>query len=501
MSNIDKHGYLDIRLESWESNIRFDEDNGVAVITGLSINALLHGIFLLNGYDTSISNRLLGGVVCWDEILPTTYMCLLYQMSVFEFIARVRLLADDCLIKRLEYTERLVISESHQYVSNLFYGSLIFMHTWLSNFNEYLTDAQIRILRQGIVCIGNQGVRRISGKKDIDLCGDVYRQLEVMVDIVSRERSILVTGTCPRIFMSDRFQSMAHLSIYDQSAYDFIPKQEEYTRQGKFDYIYHPRDFQYHAHRMTIPGIPRYVGCWDEEAAKKLNDTKQSLKVDSKVKVEIFGGSNLFDQSDSEDDEDSSSSRPIPLIAMKKPLIEAPITMGLEAGVDSDIWSYEVKELARQITLIDHALFCSIPLPSMIGTDWTNPRHMMSAIEYKRFSDRFNTLSLWAITSILREDELDGRAKRYSQIVSLAHELFNIGNYHAAIALYTSLKQGCIVRLELTIKRLDKVTKDLLLTLQVTYHTSFTRYCCDSDFYPIREIYLKRKTTLSIGKN
>jgi RasGEF domain len=80
---------------------------------------------------------------------------------------------------------------------------------------------------------------------------------------------------------------------------------------------------------------------------------------------------------------------------------------------------------------------------------------------------RFNTLSLWSTTCVLREGDLSLRCSMYSKLVSLASHLLDLGNYHAAMAIITSLRQGCITRLHFTVSRLDKKTKDTFLELQV----------------------------------
>lgn len=50
----------------------------------------------------------------------------------------------------------------------------------------------------------------------------------------------------------------------------------------------------------------------------------------------------------------------------------------------------------------------------------------------------------------------------------LASHLLDLGNHHAAMALVTSLKQGCITRLYFTLEKVEKKTKEIFLSMQVS---------------------------------
>lgn len=435
-NKIDRHGYVDIQLDGWDNNIRFDRAIEGAVIAGVSVNALLYGIFILHGYDEEERKLLTGGYQCWDHIMEAIYCNLSTIVTVYELISRVRVLCEQFILRRRKYLDTLVISKDLNFSSNLLYGSLVFLHTWVANFNEYISDANLTNLRKGIVCLGNLGLRHVLGMNAINQCGGIYRRLEVLMDIVTKERTILVSGVSSTLHTSPSYCPMKYLSSYDLALYDFIMNEQVYTEIGPFKYLYHRRNYLAHTKNTTLPLLAPLKGSYDMEALQKRQEAKKALEnASKKFKLEVFGGDNLLDMDSDESDLDEDlprqstldNSKPIPQIVKDLSLIESPISMQLESA-DTDLWSYELLELARQLTLIDQAMFCAIPMTTFLDTSWSSPRHCLMATEYKRFSDRFNSLSLWATTCVLRESDINERAEMYSKvsalflIVSNAHE-------------------------------------------------------------------------------
>ena len=65
-NQIDRHGCIDIRLESYE-NVWFDRSKDGAEIEGCSMNCLLHALFISNGYWKNDFVVLPGGI--WRIII------------------------------------------------------------------------------------------------------------------------------------------------------------------------------------------------------------------------------------------------------------------------------------------------------------------------------------------------------------------------------------------------------------------------------------------------
>jgi son of sevenless-like protein len=138
----------------------------------------------------------------------------------------------------------------------------------------------------------------------------------------------------------------------------------------------------------------------------------------------------------------------------------------LKASFDIDILDLDLKEVARQMTLIDHELFSAIPLHTLFGKAWSKPRHTHSATEIRRFIDRFNATSLWAVRSVLQFGDVKTRADTYVRLVKLAMELEHLNNFSALMAVISGLRQASITRLTNTLAAVGKQWQNHVLSLQ-----------------------------------
>ena len=206
------------------------------------------------------------------------------------------------------------------------------------------------------------------------------------------------------------------------------------------------------------------------------------------IKLDIFGANSLLDNSDDDDDDDESDStknpprhsvnnvsgstttalsdtesqaehtlkvllsdlrrQPQPVVAESLPLLIDPYS-----GRSSDecyfnlLLKIETVEIARQWTLLDHALFCSIPIFSLTHKPtYTMPRYKQQMLDFfsgipeygglrlwdlyyhtflsgfkqlcsvyytpdRKFIDRFNATSLWISHTILTRANIEQRVK------------------------------------------------------------------------------------------
>ena len=151
---------------------------------------------------------------------------------------------------------------------------------------------------------------------------------------------------------------------------------------------------------------------------------------------------------------------PVPRVPEGLSLLQDPSTI--------DFWTVDPLELARQWTLVDHALFAAIPPACLLFVTWTEPRHRLVATAIRRFIDRFNTASLWATASVLECQTAQERANRYSDLISLAAHLEALGNYNGLMAVLTGLQQACVTRLHDMLLLVDQDDKERLAGLQHT---------------------------------
>lgn len=542
---IDRHGCVDFRVEGWE-NIWFNRSKDSAEIQGASVNCFMHAAFLLLGHKKEFL-ALPGGLSCWDALLESFFVTLSQQMTVYEIMARVELVAVEILtMERIGFSE--MENMSYEYNVNLLFGGLSFVYIWIANFNSYITDHQLTALRGLIVDLGNIGLRNIDVtnipvemQESSSLCRKQYCRLEVLIDVVTAERSRVTLGFRQAVsFTPYHFPHMQLLtyveSKYDEAVQHFL----SLKHPSYFQYRYHTRNFNLNTHFMPFPAVQVLKGEWDDSDTVKRRENAKALAKAPKYKLEIFGGDNIFDDFDESDDEkslqsaspdeiteDSLPSKPQPRVpigvsllngplesvsgALKSPMstrsnsiffntnddntsneddmerfsfrLNTPLAAS-KAHLSSDpsfwpslrewtgkcksIWDFETLEIARQMTLIDHALFCDIPLHSLLFPRWSEPRHCRSSPELRKFIDRFNAISLWSTTSVLRENSVQVRADRYMSLVELASHLLDLGNYSSAMAIVTALQQSCITRLKRTLKLIGPKEKEKFSSMQVS---------------------------------
>ena len=127
------------------------------------------------------------------------------------------------------------------------------------------------------------------------------------------------------------------------------------------------------------PNVPVVEGEWaGHEAAAQREQLKATLAATAPVKLEIFGGDMLLDDECSDDEGGSGGggevlgsaaaasalpAPPVPRVPPGSSLLLNPLAV---AAGNSLLGAVDATELARQWTLVDHLLFCSIPLNSLL---------------------------------------------------------------------------------------------------------------------------------------
>eukprot|EP01035_Chromulina_nebulosa_P031452 gene31452-41939_t len=180
------------------------------------------------------------------------------------------------------------------------------------------------------------------------------------------------------------------------------------------------------------------------------------------IKLDIFGANSLLDNSDDDDDDDENDNTKKPqghsvgdvsgsttalsdmesradhtlkvllsdLRRQPQPVVADTLSLLIDpySGRSSDecyfnlLLKIDTVEIARQWTLLDHALFCSIPICSLTHKPtYTMPRYKQQMLDFfsgmpeygglRKFIDRFNATSLWISHTILTRANIEQRVK------------------------------------------------------------------------------------------
>ena len=101
------------------------------------------------------------------------------------------------------------------------------------------------------------------------------------------------------------------------------------------------------------------------------------------------------------------------------------------------------KEMARQLTLIEHALFSRIPVKELLhgGKDAPNTRAMIT---------HFNLMSRFVATCICLVKDMHARVRVYRRFVRLADEALKLNNFNLVFEVHAGLNSVAVYRLKHT---------------------------------------------------
>lgn len=454
---VDRHGFINIYKENWETSIRYHRiSKNQYEIIGLSVNVLLHGLFLLHGsiQDTEIIKIAFPyqNIKCWDMIIESFYINLSILITIKELTDRIFYLRDE-YVKSSQ--SNCVFDTSLQSPYNLLYGALMTLYIWIANFYYYISEEQIIELLQVIPSLCQLPVLDLNSNQSngININTDDISRCKVKLSNIMSKLSNLTQSLARE--QSERRHGMSTNHLILTSCPNTFPKLEIQSKQGK----------------------------WKGDRNEINRSIIKELSATPVFRVDIFGGENFinqlnFDDNPNEDIETQENKKdyyyyyddtntkkyfsfdhPLePRVREGTSLMQGPISfLHQDNNENITLWSFDIIEIARQITLYDSKLFTSLPMRKFLDSKlWTSPRYMHEAKEYRQLLDSFNALSSWAIWSILSESRISSRKERYENIVALSDILLNkMNNYHSSVALISALDHHCITKLTLTISLVD----------------------------------------------
>lgn len=134
-------------------------------------------------------------------------------------------------------------------------------------------------------------------------------------------------------------------------------------------------------------------------------------------------------------------------------------------GQSMSILDFDPMELARQFTLKESRIFCSILPEELLGTEWMKKTGSL-AVNVRAMSTLSTDLANLVADCILQLEEPKKRALVIKQWVKIASKCLELNNYDSLMAIVCSLNSSTISRLKRTWELVSQRTKNTLDTLR-----------------------------------
>ncbi|KUJ06548.1 ras guanine-nucleotide exchange protein-like protein [Mollisia scopiformis] len=134
-------------------------------------------------------------------------------------------------------------------------------------------------------------------------------------------------------------------------------------------------------------------------------------------------------------------------------------------GSNPTILEFDPLELARQLTIKEMTIFCSIMPEELLGSEWTK-RSGSNAVNVRAMSTLSTDLSNLVADTILQYDDAKKRAVIIKHWIKIAHKCLELNNYDSLMAIICSLNSSTIIRLKRTWDMVSQKRKDMLKGLQ-----------------------------------
>eukprot|EP01112_Ceratiomyxa_fruticulosa_P003017 TRINITY_DN13423_c0_g1_i2.p1 TRINITY_DN13423_c0_g1~~TRINITY_DN13423_c0_g1_i2.p1 ORF type:complete len:698 (+),score=159.41 TRINITY_DN13423_c0_g1_i2:79-2172(+) len=132
---------------------------------------------------------------------------------------------------------------------------------------------------------------------------------------------------------------------------------------------------------------------------------------------------------------------------------EAPSTINTRP--ESLFIDFDPTEVARQLTLIEEKIFKSIELKECLGQAWNKADKDELAPNIVTMIRRFNLVSTWVATEIVKAEILKDRATILTKFIAIAEKCREIGNFNAIMEILAGLQNSAIYRLKKTWEKVN----------------------------------------------
>lgn len=155
---------------------------------------------------------------------------------------------------------------------------------------------------------------------------------------------------------------------------------------------------------------------------------------------------------------------PVPQTSISKSQ-QSMLTAFKSGGNLPSILDFEPIEIARQLTIKQMNVFCSIQPDELLSSQWMK-NGGVAAPNVKAMSSLSTDLSNLVAYSVLQHNEMKKRAAVIKQWIKVAHQCLELHNYDGLMAIICSLNSSTIVRLRKTWDLISVKRKEMLATLQ-----------------------------------
>ncbi len=136
-------------------------------------------------------------------------------------------------------------------------------------------------------------------------------------------------------------------------------------------------------------------------------------------------------------------------------------------GISPSIVDFDPLEIARQLTVKQMALFCSITPEELLGSKWTKLGGADTP-NVKAMTAFTTGLTNLVVDSILQYDECKKRAVLIKQWTKIASQCSSLNNFDALMAITCALTNPSVKRLKMTWDAVPAKRKQVLNLLQAT---------------------------------
>ncbi|KNC98322.1 uncharacterized protein SPPG_06715 [Spizellomyces punctatus DAOM BR117] len=131
-----------------------------------------------------------------------------------------------------------------------------------------------------------------------------------------------------------------------------------------------------------------------------------------------------------------------------------------------NVFRHPPDEIARQLTLIEHAYFADILPSELLNQAWSKPDAPTKAPNVVALTRRFNAVACWTAKSILEMKTPRARAKRITGLVEIASQLLTLNNFSTLMAIIAGLNKAAVIRLKQSFKEIGSKTLKKLTELE-----------------------------------